>query len=173
MQCINLSKFLSIITLIAGLCLAEEPTTGALVAGTILPSGSFPSVVANQGYGGWHITTNPASIPPYLLAVGTAAWNITDTNLYIWDGTLWNLEEFGITSLEGYSVEELTDVTSSGSGFIITDFERQHILALESNKVDKTSLGITNGVATLDSNGLLKFEQVPAIMVVFKGGHRD
>lgn len=78
-------------TLIGAPCFSEEPTTGILVAGTILPSGDFPSVVANHGYGGWHITTNPASIADYLLEVGTAAWDTTTEGLYIWDGTDWNL----------------------------------------------------------------------------------
>jgi hypothetical protein len=59
----------------AGVLFASEPTTGIQLGMPIIPSGAFPSHSANKGWGGWHISTNPASIPSHLLTPGTIVCN--------------------------------------------------------------------------------------------------
>jgi len=77
---------------LARLADAAEPTTGVQLGDTLIPTGpSFPSHIANKGYGGWHVGTNQADISESFRPIGTAAWNTDSEELYTWDGTSWKL----------------------------------------------------------------------------------
>ena len=80
---ISIKKLFIILSLSPFLSFSEDPTTGILLGLPAIPMGAFPSHASNYGLGGWHTTTNQASIPSYLVDYGTAAWNVNEQKLYI------------------------------------------------------------------------------------------
>lgn len=96
---------------------------GTLVGGAILPYGQFPTHFANRGFGGWHSVTNHLEIPDYLKTKGMIAYNTTDENTYMWDGTSWNLFLFEIADVFGGvgTTGLVTSTTSDTNKFLRGD----------------------------------------------------
>ncbi len=109
-----IKQFIIVLFLLTAFSYADEPSTGIMLGNTAIPNGAFPSHVGNKGYGGWHITTNEASIPEYLLTDGTAAYNTLTDEIKIYNGVSWDLFTSGATNSGGSeftgSYTNLTDI---------------------------------------------------------------